>query len=281
MNISIIPFSKLNTSNLGFYNIRARHITPPLNHNGWKKLEYHITYDGFGNKTYRNLFLLSLNGHAAIEYKNITYELPPGTLYYIPPQIESIIYSETPNYSYYRIEFLAKDLLTNELVSFSDRIEILTNNIPKNLQHNMLEFCNAYTFSNTTSNLTLSSYACEFLYDIYTQLNLTSKSTYSKVYNAISHLNQFYHLNPTDAELAEMCNLSEQYFRKCFKEATKMTPVEYKNHRKIQRDCEMLKNSPFTIDHISEKLGFSQVNYFCRTFKAVMGVSATYYRNYM
>ena len=281
MNISVIPFSNLNTANLGFFEISARQIIPPPEHKGCKKFDYAVTHDNFGKKRNHNLFFLSLKGHASIEYNNITYKFPPGTLYYIPPQVDTVLYSETPDYNYLRIEFLVKDLITNELMSFSDSIEILTSNISKHLQNNMLEFCNAYTFSNTSGNLKLSSFAGKLLYDIFTELKPTLNSTYSKVYDAISHLNQFYYLNPSDAELAKICNLSEQYFRKCFKEATQMTPMEYKNHQKIRRACEMLKNSPFTIDHISEKLGFSQVNYFCRTFKAVMGVSATYYRNYM
>ena len=281
MNILVIPFSNLNTASLGLYDLKARQITPPTDYNGWKKLDYAITYDNLGNKKYHNMFFLSLKGRASIDYNNITYDLPPGTLYYIPPQLERMLYSETPDYTYFKIEFLAKDLLTNELVSFSNSIEILTHSISKHLQNDILEFCNAYTFSNTTGNLNLSHFVYNFLYNISTELKLTFNSTYTKVYNAISYLNQHYVSNPTDAKLAQICNLSEQYFRKCFKKITNMTPVQYKNHKKIQRACEMLKNTPYTIDHISEKLGFSQVNYFCRTFKAVMGVSATYYRNYM
>lgn len=281
MNISVIPFQNLDKANLGLFNIRARQIVPPPEHKGHNKFKYEITCDNLGNKKAHNLFFLSLTGHASIEYENITYDFPPGTFYYIPPQVEAVTYSETHDYSYFRIEIIAKDLLTNELVSFSDSIEILTNNTSKHLQNDMLELCNAYKFSNTTGNLNLSSYASKFLYDIWAESKPTLNSTYSKVYDAVSYLNEFYYLNPSDAELAKICNLSEQYFRKCFKKATKMTPMEYKNHKKIQRACEILKNTSFTIDHISEKLGFSQVHYFCRTFKSIMGVSASYYRKYM
>lgn len=54
--------------------------------------------------------------------------------------------------------------------------------------------------------------------------------------------------------------------------------ARYIKNLRLEKAKELLKNTDFTISMISEKVGFSDYNYFCRVFKQATGISAKKYR---
>ncbi len=61
--------------------------------------------------------------------------------------------------------------------------------------------------------------------------------------------------------LASLCGMSESGFYSVFKKHTSLTPIEYKNKVRCIRATELLKNTDYTVEYISEKLGFSSPMY--------------------
>lgn len=79
-------------------------------------------------------------------------------------------------------------------------------------------------------------------------------------------------------EIARMCNVSEVYFRKLFKEYSGMTPVEYILNSKICRAKKYLKFENIGIGEIAVLCGFESDAYFSRIFKKKTGISPLKYR---
>ena len=75
------------------------------------------------------------------------------------------------------------------------------------------------------------------------------------------------------AELAELCYLSEAHFCRFFKAATGKTALEYINEYRAERASVLLLNTDLSLSEIAESVGFEDVNYFCRVFRRIKGVS--------
>lgn len=78
--------------------------------------------------------------------------------------------------------------------------------------------------------------------------------------------------------LASKAYLSPSYFRKMFKEATGLSPIEYINSLRISKARQLLENSSITITEAAETVGINDPNYFSKIFKADSGITPTEYK---
>ena len=67
----------------------------------------------------------------------------------------------------------------------------------------------------------------------------------------------------------------ESIFRQC----SGMSAIDYCRKRKTEYAKRLLREDTFNISQISEKLGFSSVHYFSRTFKSIENMTPTEYAN--
>ncbi|MBM4351496.1 MAG: helix-turn-helix transcriptional regulator, partial [Deltaproteobacteria bacterium] len=72
---------------------------------------------------------------------------------------------------------------------------------------------------------------------------------------------------PTLSELAKSTGLSRTYFSYVFKEVTGMRLQDYLTQTRLNKAKELLGNIDLKIKQIAYEAGFSDPNYFCRTFK--------------
>jgi len=80
------------------------------------------------------------------------------------------------------------------------------------------------------------------------------------------------------SDLATSVGLSKSGFRKKFRRATGMAPVQYQQQIRIIRACEWLRQNDQSISEISARLGYESPFYFSRLFKRKTGMSPTAYR---
>ena len=97
-------------------------------------------------------------------------------------------------------------------------------------------------------------------------------SKFEMLQPAIQHIRQ----NPCDnlpvCELARLCNLSESYFRSCFKKYSGgQTLTDYRNRLRIEKAEELLQSSLWTTELIAETLGFFDTSHFYRVYKKITG----------
>lgn len=80
-------------------------------------------------------------------------------------------------------------------------------------------------------------------------------------------------------DIAELCGISESYFRRLFKEYSGMSPTEYILQNKIRRAKTFLKYDNLSSAEIAETLGFGDASYFTKKFKQYTKMTPMEYRN--
>jgi len=73
------------------------------------------------------------------------------------------------------------------------------------------------------------------------------------------------------SKLADMCSMSETYFRQLFKKQFSLTPLKYINKLRKERAIELLQSGYYTVTEVSEKCGFENVYYFSLFIKKETG----------
>ena len=101
---------------------------------------------------------------------------------------------------------------------------------------------------------------------------------YSIIERGIEYLEQNEEQILSVSEIADMCNVSEVYFRKLFKKYSGMSPSQYRTEAKIYKAKEYLTKEELSVADISDRLGFSEVSYFIKVFKNSVGMTPTRYR---
>lgn len=93
---------------------------------------------------------------------------------------------------------------------------------------------------------------------MYIEKNLTGKTTLGKIANHV--------------------HLSESYFSKIFKEDMGVSVTQYINLLKMQEAKMLLMDNNWSINRISQSLGFTRTSYFCKIFKMATNETPHGYR---
>lgn len=127
---------------------------------------------------------------------------------------------------------------------------------------------------------------CELLLKIhrYYKMKTTPASTPENRYlhqlipDCIEYLKMHYSQKITISELSGIFFLSKSYLSSLFKQATGSGIVEYLQHIRIEKACELLLDSSLSITEISNQVGYSDYRFFNKSFKKITGKTANDYR---
>jgi len=95
----------------------------------------------------------------------------------------------------------------------------------------------------------------------------------------INYMNQQLHLPLDLPSIAKANGLSKDHFIRLFFSSYGYTPHDYFLRLKIQKACNYLLTTDWTIKKIASSLGYDDPYYFSRLFKKKIGVSPTQYRS--
>jgi len=73
-------------------------------------------------------------------------------------------------------------------------------------------------------------------------------------------------------QLAQQVNVSEDYLSRVFKKLIGISPWKYLLRYRILQSEKLLQKGGFTINEVAESCGFQDQAYFCRVFRAFLGV---------
>ena len=96
--------------------------------------------------------------------------------------------------------------------------------------------------------------------------------------DCIQYLRENYSKKVTIEELSNNFFLSKSYLSSLFKKATGSGVVEYLQHIRIERACELLTNTTLSITEISTQVGYTDYRFFNKSFKKITGVTDHEYR---
>ena len=114
----------------------------------------------------------------------------------------------------------------------------------------------------------------EQLYNYHHQNAANSSKITPAIEYVSAHCNEKIYME----DVAKLCLLSESQMRRLFREELGMSPIEFKNAKRMEAAYELLKYSHTTIGEISNSLGFDNGYSFSTFFKKLAGVSPREYR---
>lgn len=117
-----------------------------------------------------------------------------------------------------------------------------------------------------------------FIARSYTKTEIPEQMNILYLSEVISYIEKNYQHNITISKLAQRASMSQITLYRMFKKAFNMSPVNYVISVRIARAQEMLNNSKLNISEIARETGFSDSNYFSRSFKKLTGVSPRLFR---
>ena len=93
-----------------------------------------------------------------------------------------------------------------------------------------------------------------------------------KISDAVDYIHNHFTESILSVEhLAKMCSMSDTYFRRLFVKRFSVTPLKYINQLKLNYAKELLSAGYYTVEEVSEKCGFLNINYFSLFFKKETG----------
>lgn len=109
-----------------------------------------------------------------------------------------------------------------------------------------------------------------------TFLNLSKNE--QKLLPAVKYIKTNYsNPNISIEQLAELIDVSTEYFRRIFKATYNTTPNKYLNMLRINKAIQLLKYNEYSIQNISLAVGFNDSAYFSRVFSQYVGISPSKY----
>lgn len=106
-----------------------------------------------------------------------------------------------------------------------------------------------------------------------------SRRSYSPlVQNCLDYIDFHYAEDLSLDSLASQCSVSNSYLSTLFKKEMQVTLTDYINTTRIRQSLILLNSTTLSIQEIASRCGFSDSNYFARTFKKFQGQSPKGYR---
>lgn len=254
------------------------------NYGGMASMHFHPYYEIY--------FLIS--GSRKYFFKNKIFNLTHGNVIIIKPdEIHKAIQVENSQSNEYE-RFLVnvdvslfslieknnksiKPLLKKGIISLNseDLMEII--DIIKRIQREV-------NIKDDIYNSSVRNYIERILINLYLNDNYSiSKQQVFKndlrLQDAIDYILDNYNKQITLEECANICFMSESNFTKVFHKVVGVNFKSYINSLRIQKACELLRDSNLAISQISEIVGYDSTSYFASLFKGIMGVSPKDYRS--
>lgn len=79
--------------------------------------------------------------------------------------------------------------------------------------------------------------------------------------------------NLTVADLARLCSVTPEYFRRIFRSVYGVSPKRYINELKLSRAKELLQSGLYSVTEAALLSGYTDMSHFSRVFKKETGVS--------
>lgn len=102
----------------------------------------------------------------------------------------------------------------------------------------------------------------------------------SRIKKAVDYIHRNFRNEQIEVSyLAEMCSVSETYFRKLFKKLYSISPKQYIINLKLETAAQLLQSQLYSVNEVCDRSGFTDSKYFAKLFKLRYGCSPKKYMN--
>lgn len=202
------------------------------------------------------------------------FTLTPGTLLFCRYSEVSGYSCEGENWDFWWFEFSSGDthyLPLNTLLQI-DLVENESHDCQACLEMLRRNDSRATSLASATLNSLIYKWMLHF------ESSMNTNPHKDAIQKAVEYIAKNPGGNISVKEMAEIAGLCERRFRKVFADITGMQPKKYIDRLRIRMAEELLKNTPFSLNNISERLGYSSQFHFCRAFQKYHGMPPSQFR---
>jgi len=239
----------------------------------------HQTYDYTKLPRPCHNFVFIIEGKGKLQTADNIISINPGDILFIPKNTTYLLqWQANPNVVFQSLHF---SLNPQHDIFFNKNLPIqLLNNADFESNYLLVKNIEKYQFSKDINSFFILSNFYQLCGNILkSAYTFPNKQVTKSIIPAISYIENNY-LKPISIEhLASLCFISPSRFHFLFKQQIGVSPIVYKNQILIQHAAqELLRNKDESIANISKHYNFSNVIYFERLFKKIMGKSPSQYK---
>lgn len=106
-----------------------------------------------------------------------------------------------------------------------------------------------------------------------------SKNDFNKIVDDVSHyVREHYYEELSLLTISKLYFINSVYLGRLFKHVTGVNFTDYVTNIRVEKAAKLLESDKYMVYEISEKVGYKDINYFYKLFKAKMDVTPTEYR---
>ena len=118
------------------------------------------------------------------------------------------------------------------------------------------------------------------LYNIISLSNINemTTATHFRIQKVVQYIYSEYAKDIKIEDLCKISGYSKVHMNRLFMEHYKMSPKKFINNHKITKAKELLEDTGLSVSEISNRIGISDLAYFCRLFKKITGNTPSEYK---
>ncbi len=246
----------------------------------YPKASYHEIERRKGCNEY--ILIYCVDGTGNISLNGVQYDIQPNTYFIIPKntphQYKSSV--STP-WSIYWVHFTgdhAGKIYRRSLLNNQPLVHTIPYDENRVRQFEQLCYILEHSFNEKEMeilNISLLQFISLLIY--YKEIN-PSLYDNDSISNSITFMKKNIHEKFTISDLAAQQRISVSHYSRVFKQKTGHSPIHYFNQLKVQKSCQYLYFTDWSIKEICKELGFDDQYYFSRLFTKLMGTSPSKYK---
>jgi AraC-like DNA-binding protein len=225
------------------------------------------------------------SGKGILRIENETYKINAGQVFLIPPNIISYYQSdEEEPWCYYWAAFNGANAQ-----SYLRRANLSNSNPVVNCDKDgLIVECFNQMFEGSQMKNSGDMRLLSYLYMFFAILIEYSSTDQGKrkvtgqnniyIAKAIDLIESNYSGNINISEIADLLGLNRKYFSRIFKESVGISPQNFLIEFRLNKACDLMKNSSLSVGEISRSIGYDDQLLFSKVFKKFKGVSPSIYR---
>lgn len=225
-----------------------------------------------------HLLIVTIGGMGVLEINNVRYNLPAGTVAFIPKNVKNCYY--TPKNGKWEFYWIHTEGLTDIFLDEVQKNGIFVNKFSAHhnytaLMEDLLVLADKHT---PNSQVKISHKLSTIFHHAASDL-LENNESISLAQRAITYIEQNFDKNISLDDISASLYISTTHLIRIFKSEIGCTPHKYLINYRLLTGAHFLKFSPLRIDEIALKVGFSSSSQFISCFKTFYGVTPKQYRD--
>lgn len=230
-------------------------------------------------QSFYSIFIV-IGGSGIYEYKNKSFKIFPGQIFYVPPGLECTYHYDNEKTKWEHITFE----ITGECAkNYIEMMGLTPDNPIKN--------CEDYEEVLSLIKVIFDKYIEENTVEYYDVLSAffkiiacNAKRTTPKPQNLSNIIKEYINHNYMDAQLTvesvcEVYKVNPSYMSRIFKQDISLSIKSYITNLRMAEARRLLRDTKITAKEIAFSVGFSNETHFLKTFKKHQGMTPKQYRN--